>query len=216
MNPHNNRTRETNGTIDLSILENGTIQGACMHDCPDTCAWLVTVEKNQAVRLEGNPEHPMTRGKLCGKVNHYLERVYHPDRILHPLKQVGTKKEPSFVRVSWAEAIEEVAARWKSIIAKYGAEAILPFSSAGTQGMIQMASLDRRLFGVLGCSQLERNICGAVASTGLSDTNGQPYGVDPEELVHSRFIVLWGRIPSLPTCTCGPFFWKPGDEGPSW
>jgi anaerobic selenocysteine-containing dehydrogenase len=168
------------------------IRGACAHDCPDTCSWIVEVENGQAEKLYGNPDHPFTRGSLCGKVNHYLERVYHRDRVLYPLRRVGKKGEAKFERVSWETALADVATRWHKIIAESGAEAILPYSSAGNQGLIQMASLDRRLFGLLGCSNLERSICGEVATIGSSETNGQPYGVDPEELVHSRYIILWG------------------------
>ena len=168
------------------------IRGACAHDCPDTCSWIVEVENGHAERLYGNPDHPFTRGSLCGKVNHYLERVYHPDRVLYPLKRVGKKGEGKFERVSWESALADVASRWQKIIQESGAEAILPYSLAGNQGLIQMASLDRRLFGLMGCSNLERTICGEVAGIGLAETNGKPYGVDPEELVHSRYIILWG------------------------
>lgn len=168
------------------------IRGACAHDCPDTCTWLVEVQDGKAQRLYGDPDHPFTRGTLCAKVNHYLERVYHPQRLLHPLKRVGAKGEARFERVTWDEALTEIAARWQAIIAESGAEAILPYSFAGNQGLIQMASLDRRLFGLLGCSKLERNLCGEVAFEGLVATQGSGFGVDPEELVHSRLIVLWG------------------------
>jgi anaerobic selenocysteine-containing dehydrogenase len=153
---------------------------------------MVEVRDGAAVRLSGDPAHPFTRGTLCAKVNHYLERVYHPDRVLHPLKRVGPKGEARFVRVSWDEALADIASRWKSIVAESGAEAILPYSSAGVQGIIQEASLDRRLFGSMGCSGLDRKICGAVASAGLATTIGTGTGIDPEEIVHSRFIVLWG------------------------
>ena len=168
------------------------VRGACGHDCPDTCAWVVEVRDGTAERLSGDPAHPFTRGTLCAKVNHYLERVHHPDRVLHPLKRVGRKGEGRFVRVSWDEALADIASRWHAIAAESGAEAILPYSSAGVQGLIQMASLDRRLFGSMGCSGLERNICGATAAAGLSATIGCGTGIDPEEIVHSRFIVLWG------------------------
>ncbi len=168
------------------------VKGACSHDCPDTCSWQVEVQDGKANKLSGNPDHPFTRGTLCAKVNHYLEKVYHPDRVLHPLKRVGAKGEGRFERTSWDEALAGIAQRWQVIMAESGAEAILPYSHAGNQGLIQMASLDRRLFGLLGCTRLERNICGEVAGTGLSSTNGCGFGVDPEELVHSRFIVLWG------------------------
>lgn len=168
------------------------VRGACGHDCPDTCSWIVSVKDGRATTLQGNPDHPFTRGTLCAKVNHYLERVYHDQRLLYPMKRVGAKGAGRFVRVSWDEALQEIAERWHSIIKQSGAEAILPYSSAGTQGLIQMSSLDRRLFGLLGCTNLERNICGEVAGTGIAATQGVGYGVDPEDLVHSQYIVLWG------------------------
>jgi anaerobic selenocysteine-containing dehydrogenase len=168
------------------------VRGACGHDCPDTCGWIVEVRDGTAERLYGNPDHPFTRGTLCAKVNHYLERVYHPDRVLYPLKRSGRKGEGQFVRVGWDEALADIAARWHAIVDESGAEAILPYSSAGVQGLIQEASLDRRLFGSMGCSGLDRNICGAVAAAGLTSTIGTGTGIDPEEIVHSRFIVLWG------------------------
>jgi len=153
---------------------------------------MVEVRDGRAEKLYGDPEHPFTRGTLCAKVNHYLERVYHPDRLQYPLKRVGPKGEGQFVRVSWDEALADIAAKWNAIIEESGAEAIMPYSSAGNQGLIQHASLDKRLFSVLGCTQIETNICGAVPVAGLSVTQGSGFGVDPEELVHSRYIVLWG------------------------
>jgi anaerobic selenocysteine-containing dehydrogenase len=169
-----------------------SIRGACGHDCPDTCGWVVEVRDGVAETLVGDPAHPFTRGALCAKVNHYLERVYHRDRVLHPLKRVGPKGTSQFARVSWDEALADIAARWQRIIAESGAEAILPYSSAGVQGLIQLHSLDRRLFGSMGCSYLDRNICGAVASAGMTTTIGTGTGIDPEQIIHSRFIVLWG------------------------
>jgi anaerobic selenocysteine-containing dehydrogenase len=168
------------------------VRGACGHDCPDTCSWVVEVRDGTALTLTGNPDHPFTRGTLCAKVNHYLERVYHPERVLHPLKRVGAKGEARFARVSWDEALADIASRWRAIVDESGAEAILPYSSAGVQGIVQEASLDRRLFGSMGCSGLDRNICGAVAAAGLKSTIGTGTGIDPEDVVHSRFIVLWG------------------------
>lgn len=167
-------------------------RGACGHDCPDTCSWIVDTDGTMATRLYGDPDHPFTRGTLCAKVNHYLERVYHPDRVLHPLKRVGRKGDGTFVRVTWEEALTAIASEWQRIVERDGAEAILPYSSAGTQGVIQTGSLDRRLFGSMGCSRLDRNICGAVAAAGLSSTIGTGTGIDPEDIVHSRYVVLWG------------------------
>jgi len=168
------------------------VRGACGHDCPDTCGWIVEVKDGVANRLSGDPTHPFTRGTLCAKVNHYLERVHHPDRVLYPLRRVGRKGEARFERVSWDAALAEIAERWLRIAAESGAEAILPYSSAGVQGLIQQASLDMRLFGSMGASALDRNICGAVASAGLSATIGTGAGIDPEEIIHSKLIVLWG------------------------
>jgi anaerobic selenocysteine-containing dehydrogenase len=175
-----------------SPADSQVVRGACGHDCPDTCGWEVEVRDGVAARLSGDPAHPFTRGTLCAKVNHYLERVYHPDRVLHPLRRAGGKGEGQFVRVTWDEALADIASRWQAIVAKSGAEAILPYSSAGTQGLIQTASLDRRLFGSMGCTNLERRICGGVASAGLTTAIGCGTGIDPEQVVHSRFIVLWG------------------------
>lgn len=168
------------------------VRGACGHDCPDSCSWTVEVRDGKASKLSGDPDHPFTRGVLCAKVNRYLDRVHHPNRVLHPLKRAGPKGEGRFVRVGWDEALADIAGRWKSIIGGSGAEAILPYSLAGNQGLIQIASLDRRLFGSMGASDLVRNLCGEVASTGLAATQGSSTGIDPEDLVHSRFIVLWG------------------------
>ena len=169
-----------------------TIRGACGHDCPDTCGWVVEVQDGRATRLEGDRSHPFTRGGLCAKVNHYLEKVYHRERVLHPMKRVGRKGEGRFERVTWEAALGDIAARWQRIIVESGAEAIVPHSSAGVQGLIQMASIDRRLFGVMGCSELQRAICGGVAAAGMSSTIGVGSGIDPEDIVHSRYIVLWG------------------------
>jgi len=174
-------------------MEHQVIRGACGHDCPDTCAWQVEVDATgRAVKLQGDAEHPFTRGTLCAKVNHYLDLVYHPRRVLHPLRRVGAKGDGRFERVSWPEALADIAQRWRAIERESGAEAILPYSLAGNQGAIQMASLGERLFGLLGASRLDRNICGEVAAAGLAATQGAGFGVNPEELVHSRFIVLWG------------------------
>jgi anaerobic selenocysteine-containing dehydrogenase len=114
------------------------VRGACPHDCPDTCAWTVRVVDGRAVELRADKDHPYTAGGLCVKVNHFLEdRVYHPDRILHPLRRVGPKGEARFERIGWDEAIDEIAGRLRSIVDEHGAEAVLPFSFLGTQGLVQ-------------------------------------------------------------------------------
>jgi len=189
------------------------VRGACGHDCPDTCHWIVDVKDDVATRMVGDPNHPFTRGTLCAKVNHYLERVYSPDRVMYPLRRIGRKGEGRCERVSWDDALADIAARWKAIVAESGAESILPYSSAGVQGIIQEASLDRRLFGSMGCSNLERAICGAVASAGLKATIGTGAGIDPEQVVHSKYIVLWGTNTIVTNLHFWPFIRRAREQG---
>jgi anaerobic selenocysteine-containing dehydrogenase len=150
------------------------------------------VRDDKAVTLRGAADHPITRGGLCAKVSHFLERVYHPDRVLYPLKRTGPKGAGEFTRVSWDEALSDVAARLNRIIDTTGPEAILPYSFAGSQGLLEYCSLDRRFASVVGTSRLERSLCGDTASAGLAVTQGNAKGIDPLDLAHSRFIVLWG------------------------
>ena len=164
----------------------------CPHDCPDTCVMTVSVEGARAVGLGGDAEHRFTRGFLCAKVNRYLERVYSPDRILHPLKRVGAKGEGRFERITWDEAIGTVAARFQQVIAAHGPQAILPYSYAGNMGLLSYASMDRRFFHALGASLLARTICASAGGAGLKATVGKSIGFDPEAIVHARLIVAWG------------------------
>jgi anaerobic selenocysteine-containing dehydrogenase len=143
------------------------IRGTCPHDCPDTCSWLVTVQDGRAVKMEGSPDHPHTRGFLCVKVREYLSLVYHPDRLLYPLKRVGAKGEGRFRRISWDEALAEIAGRWQEIIAHDGGQAIMPYSYSGTLGVVHNQSLDRRFFNRLGATHLERTICSAAGTAGV-------------------------------------------------
>ncbi len=125
------------------------VVGACPHDCPDTCSLLTTVADGVAIRVQGNPAHPQTGGVLCAKVSRYHERTHHPDRLLHPLKRVGPKGSGQFVRVSWSEALDDIAARLKAIAAR-DPQAILPYSYAGTMGLVQGESIAARFFHRLG------------------------------------------------------------------
>ncbi|MEP7105173.1 MAG: molybdopterin-dependent oxidoreductase [Chloroflexota bacterium] len=168
------------------------VRGGCAHDCPDSCAWLVTVEEGRAVKLVGDPHHPYTRGGLCAKVNRYLDRVYSPDRVLHPLRRTGAKGEGRFEPVTWEVALAEIAGRLQGVIAAHGAEAVLPFSYAGNMGLVQYAGMDRRFFARMGASRLQRTICGDTANAGVEAVLGTPTGMLPEDIVHSRLIVLWG------------------------
>src|SRR5207249_6019942 len=126
----------------VSPAFSGVVRAACPHDCPDTCAMLVTVEDGRATRVAGDPDHPVTRSFLCTKVNRYVERTYHRDRLLHPLRRVGPKGRGEFVEISWDEAIDTIASRLGDVIASPdGPQAILPYSYAGTMGLVQGESM---------------------------------------------------------------------------
>lgn len=153
---------------------------------------LAHVENGRLLRVEGNPENSFTRGSLCRKVAHYEERVYSPDRVLYPMRRVGHKGEGLFERISWEQALTEIAARWKAIIAESGPEAILPYSYAGTMGVVNMSACDGRLWGRMGASRLLRTICSSAAEAGYSYVNGWSGGIDAEDFANSRFIVAWG------------------------
>lgn len=168
------------------------VRGSCHHDCPDTCVWDVTVDDGRAVRLRGNRDHPTTRGELCPKVNRYLERVYHPDRLLTPLRRVGPKGEGRFEPISWSDAVTEAAGQLNRVRAESGGAAILPFSFDGTQGVIQKGLVADRFFDALGASDIRRHLCGVTAWLGAADVTGQPVGLDPEDLALARTIILWG------------------------
>jgi anaerobic selenocysteine-containing dehydrogenase len=188
------------------------IRGACSHDCPDTCIWRVSVRDGVAVKLVGDPDHSFTRGALCAKVNHYLERVYAPERVLYPLRRTGPKGEGKFERVSWDEALTGVSNRLKQIIDEFGPTAVIPYSSAGSQGVIQL-NADRRFFTRLGATRLERSICGDTAGAGLAATQGSGVGIDPEDIVHSRFIILWGTNTIVTNLHLWPFIRRARDRG---
>ncbi|MFN0026939.1 MAG: molybdopterin-dependent oxidoreductase [Acidimicrobiales bacterium] len=190
-----------------------TVLGTCHHDCPDSCGWVVTVEGERAVKLRGNPDHPFSQGELCPKVNRFLDRVYSPDRLLHPLRRVGAKGEGRFEPISWDDALAEIAAEWTERIARHGGETLLGYYDAGTQGLIQMTSLDRRLFAALGASQLDATICGSTARTGVALTNGTGLGPDPMDIVQSRFIVLWGTNTRLTNRHLWPFIEQARSNG---
>jgi anaerobic selenocysteine-containing dehydrogenase len=181
-----------------------TIRGACPHDCPDTCATIVTVERGRATRIQGDPEHPVTSGFLCAKVNRYLERTYHKDRLTTPLKRVGPKGSGQFAPATWDEALTDIAAKLNAIRASaHGAEAILPYSYAGTMGYVQSQSMDRRFFHLIGASKLDRTICATAGATGMQMTVGANLGADAEGASESDLIILWGTN----TLTSNPHFW---------
>ena len=192
------------------------VKAACPHDCPDACGVLITVEDGRATKIQGDPTHPVTRGFLCAKVSKYLDRVYSPERVLYPMRRIGPKGPAAGVaqqrssapghpraavatqadphiweRISWDEALGEIAARFRAIATEFGSEAILPYSYGGTLGALNGASMDRRFFHRLGASQLERTICSAAGEAGLHSVLGVKLGTEPEQFSHSKYIIAW-------------------------
>src|SRR5580693_2470218 len=196
------------------------VHAACPHDCPDACGLLITVQDGRATKIQGDPEHPVTRGFLCAKVAKYLDRVYSPDRVLYPMRRVGPKgpvagqrscaphgqpgaavptqntssKTDStqiWQRISWGEALDEIASRFRAISAEFGSEAILPYSFGGTLGALNGACMDRRFFHRLGASQLDRAICSAAGEAGLESVLGVKLGTEPEQFRHAKYIIAW-------------------------
>ena len=170
------------------------VLGACPHDCPDTCSMLTTVAGGIAIKVQGNPAHPHTDGALCTKVSRYTERTYHPERLLHPLKRVGPKGSGQFERVSWEMALSDIASRLKTIAARGpdAAQAILPYSYAGTMGQVQGESVAARFFHQLGASLLDRTICAAAGGEGLVQTLGGKVGMRVEFFAEAKLILIWG------------------------
>jgi anaerobic selenocysteine-containing dehydrogenase len=176
----------------IIIVMKDVRQSTCALDCPDACSLLVTIEDGRATSLRGNPDHPVTRGFLCGKVARYLEREYHPDRLLHPLRRTGAKGSGQFARISWDEALDEIVTRLKTLADQYGPESILPYSYAGTMGYLNGSGMDRRFFHRLGASRLDRTICSSAGGVGLMEAYGERLGTAPEDFVHARYIIAWG------------------------
>ena len=167
------------------------VQAACPHDCPDTCALRITVQDGRVIRVAGDPDHPPTQGVLCTKVSRYAERSYHPDRVLTPLKRVGRKGEGRFEPVSWDQALDDIATRLKAIAAR-DPQAILPYSYAGTMGLVQGDGMAARFFHKLGASLLDRTICSSAGGEALTATYGSPVGMHLEWFAESRLILIWG------------------------
>ena len=168
-----------------------TFFGGCPHDCPDTCAMIYEVEDGKLVEVRGNKEHPMTRGGLCVKLKDYHDHHYNPDRVLYPLRRVGPKGSRQYARISWDEAIGEIVTRWSEIIARYGSQAIMPYSYLGNEGLVQGLTAGDAFFNKLGTTVNEKTFCASGSSTAWLLTVGPTGGVDPESFVHSRYIVIW-------------------------
>ena len=178
------------------------VRAVCPHDCPDTCALQISVQAGRVVRVAGDPEHPPTHGVLCTKVSRYAERTYHPERVLTPLKRVGRKGEGRFEPVSWDQALDDIAQRLQAIAAR-DPQAILPYSYAGTMGLVQGDGMAARFFHRLGASLLDRTICSQAGGDALVATYGAKVGMHVEQFVDSKLILIWGSNP----ITSSVHFW---------
>ncbi|MGG3564738.1 molybdopterin oxidoreductase family protein [Neobacillus rhizosphaerae] len=174
------------------MQQDGVFRSVCSLDCPDQCGLLLHKRDGKIVKVEGDPEHPVTRGHICNKVRNMTERIYDEKRLHYPLKRVGAKGEGKFERVSWDEAIRTITTRWKDLIESDGPESILPYSFYGNMGRLTAEGMDRRFFNQLGASQLDRTICSSAGSVGYSYTMGSSLGVDPEDTIESKLIIFWG------------------------
>ncbi|MFE8697424.1 molybdopterin-dependent oxidoreductase [Cytobacillus sp. FJAT-53684] len=172
--------------------QDGVFPSVCPLDCPDQCGLLLHKENGKIVKVDGDPNHPVTKGNICNKVRNMKERIHSENRLKYPMKRVGTKNEGKFERISWEEAIQTITSHWKELIQTAGPESILPYSFYGNMGNLTAEGMDRRFFHRLGASQLDRTICQAAGTTGYKYTMGGNLGIDPEDTIHSKLIIFWG------------------------
>jgi molybdopterin guanine dinucleotide-containing S/N-oxide reductase-like protein len=173
------------------------VHAVCSHDCPDACGILVTVEDGRATRVQGDPKHPVTQGFLCAKVTKYLDRVYSPGRVHYPMRRTAPKGHgkgdaSDFTRISWDEALDEIAQRLQKISDEHGPESILPYSYAGNMGVLSYSGMAHRFFYRLGASQLDRTICASAGAEGLKTVIGRSVGTEPQQFRDSKYIIAWG------------------------
>ncbi len=177
----------------MTATENNTftVLGGCPHDCPDGCSMVYTVEDGQVTKVRGNPDHPFTKGGLCVKVTDFPNHIYATDRVLHPMKRTGPKGSGQFEQITWDAALDEIADRYRGIIDTVGAKAILPYSYLGHMGVLNGMTVGDPFFNALGTSVTERTFCDGGAITAHVMTLGPTAGVDPEAMVHSKYIIIW-------------------------
>jgi len=211
------------------------VHAACPHDCPDACGVLITVEDGKATKIQGDPQHPVTRGFLCAKVAKYLDRVYSPERVLYPMRRIGPKgpkeqwgfapldrvgdpvpREQTWRRISWDEALDEIASRFHAITDEFGSEAILPYSYGGTLGVLNGSTMDRRFFHRLGASQLDRTICSMAGETGLKSVLGRSLAPSPSNSGIPGTSLPGQRTSTATMCICGLSSRRPGVMARSW
>jgi len=180
-------------TACIGSAEAKTIFGGCYHDCPDSCSWKMEVKESQIVAFGPNAANTYTGDQLCIKMEDFPNDVtFHPDRILTPLKRIGKKGSGEYERISWDQALKEISEKLNAVIDEHGTQAVLPYAYAGTEGLVQRSCIGDRFFARMGASKLDGTICGDTAWTGVKDATGYTVGMLPEDIVHSRMIILWG------------------------
>jgi len=191
------------------------VTGVCPHDCPDTCTWQVAVDQTsgRAVDIWGHADHPVTRGTLCGKVDRYLERTYHAGRLTTPLRRVGPKGSGQFEPIPWDVALSIIAERLHTVIDEYGPAAVLPYSYAGTMGLLQGEGMAQRFFNRLGASRLARTICSEAGFEGYQYTIGAALGMETPDYAHARLILIWGSNTLTSNLHLWPFIQEAGKNG---
>lgn len=164
----------------------------CALDCPDACALDITVEDGKVTHLAGNREHPITKGFACAKMAKYPQRQEQSDRVLVPMRRIGPKGSGQFEPIRWETAIDEIAERLKGVLEKYGAQMVLPYAYGGTMGVLQ-SQAPLAFFRAIGALELDQTICAATGGTAWEANYGpNKLGTDPEDIVHSKHIILWG------------------------
>ncbi len=181
------------------------IRTTCTMDCPDTCALEVEVRAGKIERIGGAREHPNTNGFICDKVARFHRRVYHPDRLLHPLRRSGPKGSATFERISWDQAVAEITERFREIVRRWGGEAILPYHYGGSNGLLGEEFLDDLYFARLGASRLARTLCAAPSTEVAMGMYGKMPGVAYEDYSEARAILLWGVNPKVSGIHLTPF-----------
>ncbi|SDM75404.1 Anaerobic selenocysteine-containing dehydrogenase [Fictibacillus solisalsi] len=172
--------------------ENGVVPSVCPLDCPDQCGLLLHKKDGKIIKVQGDPDHPVTQGNICNKVRNMPERLYDPKRLTTPLKRIGAKGSMEFEPISWDEAIDTITSKWKELVADEGPESILPYSFYGNMGILSAEGMDRRFFHRLGASRLDQTICSVAGSVGYRYTMGGGFGIDPMDTVHAKLFIFWG------------------------
>lgn len=170
------------------------VRSVCPYDCPDSCGLLMTVQDHEVKKVQGDPDHPYTRGAICGKMAHYEKTIHSPERLKQPMLRTGPKGTGQFREATWEEALSVIQQKWQQIIEQEGAEAILPYSYAGTMGFVQNLA-GHAFFHKLGASQLIRTICSPAKDAGWKAVMGDTPAMMPEEVASSDYIIIWGMNP---------------------